>query len=315
MKKIISLIGIIMTFAVLCAFITGCGNNSVGETTVPTIPGLASSGTAASTSAQTMSSSQTSLTDSTTKETTKATSKTTEKTTTKITTKATTKATTVKPKNITIFLDPGHGGDPKIDGGDPGVIRTYGGVTYEEADINLAVALYAKKELEKRGYTVVMSRETDKNVALSSRAPMAQRAGAAMFISIHVNSFSDPSVAGPRMYYTHRTGLSYAARNFAAYFAEEFDDIREVPLSTDPDKLAYPNMKLARIASDKDLYKGEGYLAVLAATEIPSVLIEMGFITNDNDLAMLKSQWWQIYVGRAIADAVDRAYADGVYAK
>ena len=315
MKKIVSLIAIIFAFALTLAFITGCeapaGGETSGESTSASVTTSAEAGTtgttAATTTATTSKTTANTTTKSTTKVTTTATTTATTRVTTKATTKATTTATTVTPKNVTIFLDPGHGGS------DPGVIRTYEGVTYEEADINLSVALKAKEALEKRGYTVVMSRETDKTVALDSRTPMAQKAGADMFIFIHVNSFSDSSVAGTRMYYTHRTGLSYDARDFATYFAEEFDDIREVPLSSNPDKLAYPHMKPSRVCSDKDLYGSGRYLAVLAAKEIPSVLIELGFITNDNDLVMLKSQWWQGYVATAIADAVDSAYYDISY--
>ncbi len=314
MKKIVSLISIIFVFAFMCAFVTGCNNNSDGDGTTTTESTAAS----AITSATTDTSVSARGTSATTLETTATTTKATTKATTAATTKATTTATTVTtattattapvtPKNITIFLDPGHGGS------DPGVVRTYGGVMYKEADINLTVALKAKAELEKRGYAVVMSRDTDKTVGLYDRAPLAEAAKADMFISIHVNAFSNEnnpvpnSVAGPRMYYTHRTGLAYDAREFATYFAEEFDDIRDVTLSDNPDQLAYPNMKLSRVYSDKDLYGEGSYLAVLAAEEIPSVLIEMGFITNDNDLLMLKSQWWQNYVALAIADAVDRA--------
>lgn len=316
MKKIISLIGIIFVFVLFCAFATGCGNASdVTTTGAHTVPGIETTSASVTTGTGVNTVASTTVNTTTVITTTKVTTKATTQATTKATTKATTTATTVEPKNITIFLDPGHGGS------DPGVTRTFEGVLYKESDINLAVALFAKNELEKRGYTVVMSRKTDVSVGLYDRAPMAQNAGADMFISIHVNSYSNKetpvpnSVAGPRMFYTKRTGLAYNAYNFATYFAEEFDDIREVPLSTDPDKLAYPNMKLARIANDEDLYGKGGYLAVLAAKEIPSVLIEMGFITNDNDLMMLKSEWWQRYVGKAIADAVDAAYADGVYAK
>ncbi len=317
MKKIVSLIAIIFAFALTLAFITGCeapaGGEASGESTstgATTSADVTTQGTTTATTTATTQKTTVKTTTVTTRVTTTATTTATTKATTKVTTKATTKATTattVTPKNITIFLDPGHGGS------DPGVIRTYDGVTYEEADINLSVALKAKEALEKRGYTVVMSRETDKTVALDSRAPMAQKAGADMFVSIHVNSYSDSSVAGTRMYYTHRTGLSYDARDFATYFAEEFDDIREVPLSSDPDKLAYPHMKPSRVCSDKDLYGNGKYLAVLAAKDIPSVLIELGFITNDNDLIMLKSQWWQGYVATAIADAVDSAYYDLSY--
>ena len=315
MKKIICLIGVILTFALACAFITSCGE--AAQTTVPTIPGLSSTGTTetADTTTETIGgttdasfTTASSAITSGTEETTVTTDTTGTTTGTTATTKATT-ATTVTPKNITIFLDPGHGGK------DPGVVGTYGGIDYYEKDITLAVALQAKKELEKRGYTVVMSRETDVTVGLEDRAPMAQDADAAMFISIHVNSFGDTSVHGLDFFYTGREGLEYDGRKFATYFKDEFAEMLELPLSTNPDKLAYPNMKIRGVKVDESLYGSGKYLAVLAATEIPSVLIELGYITNANDFAMLNSPWWQIFAGRAVADAVDAAYADGVYAK
>ena len=307
MKKIFCLTVLILAVVLSCAFITACGDH-VG---MP-IPGInTSSGTSVTdkTDGTSKTVHTTTGTAAPTAKPTLPTDKTTETTKKTTSTSKATSATTVVPKNITIFLDPGHGGS------DPGVVRTYGGVEYHESDINLEVALIAKKELEKRGYTVVMSRETDKWVNLDSRAPMAQKAGADMFVSVHVNSFHDTSVAGTRVYYTKRTGLSYNAYNFAEFFRKEFEDIRSIESSTNPGNLAYPNMKKVRIGSDEDLYGKGGYLAVLAATDIPSVLIELGFITNENDFLMLKSQWWQLYAARAIADAVDAAYAKGVYAK
>ena len=316
MKKIVSLIAIIFAFALTLAFVTGCeapaGGEASGESTSASVTTSAEAGTtgttAATTTATTSKTTANTTTKSTTKVTTTATTTATTRVTTKATTKVTTTATTVTPKNVTIFLDPGHGGS------DPGVIRTYEGVTYEEADINLSVALKAKEALEKRGYTVIMSRETDKKVELTDRPDLAKKAGADMLISIHVNSAAASSAYGPRMYYTSRDGLSYNAHNFATYFAEEFDDIREVTMTDYPDKLAYPNMRLSKVYNDYyDLYNKKGYLAVLGAKTIPSVLIELGFITNDNDLVMLKSQWWQGYVATAIADAVDSAYYDISY--
>lgn len=324
MKKIVSLIAIIFTFALFCAFVTGCDLAAAGDGTT-TGSADTSTSTVGTTSADIITQGTTTTTTATTQKTTaktttvttKVTTKATTTATTKVTTKATTKATTattVAPKNITIFLDPGHGGS------DGGTSREYNGTTYKESDINLAVALEAKKALEKRGYTVVLSRETDTKVSLNDRAPMAQEANAAMFISIHVNSYGEPGqtkAAGAEVYYTGRDGLKYNARDFAKYFAEEFEDICDVPLSTNPSELAYPNMKVRGVKCDEDLYGNGKYLAVLNPyeKEIPSVLIELGFITNDNDLMMLKSPWWQIYAARAIADAVDTAYADGVYAK
>ena len=212
-------------------------------------------------------------------------------------------------EDAVIFIDAGHGGK------DPGSIGSLNGTEYHEADINLSVALLVQKELEKRGFTVVMSRETDVSVELEDRVAQAKKAGSDMFISIHCNSFSSSDVAGPRMYYTARTGLSYNPIAFATYFAKAFDTIKGIASSSTPNQLAYPNMKTSKVASDSSVLGKNKYYAVLCNTNMPSVLIEMGFITNTNDLKMLISEWWQLHTARAVADAIENAYNAGIVTK
>lgn len=235
---------------------------------------------------------------------------TTVKATSAITTQTTTNSN-YNPayKDAVIFIDAGHGGT------DPGSIGSLNGTEYHEADINLSVALLVQKELEKRGFTVVMSRDTDVFVELEDRAKMALEANADMLVSIHCNSFSKASVAGPRMYYTARKGVTYDPKAFATYFAKAFDTVKDTVSSSGSGQLAYPNMKKANIYSDSSVLGDNKYYAVLCNTNMPSVLIEMGFITNTNDLKMLISEWWQLHTARAVADAIENAYNAGIVTK
>ena len=96
-------------------------------------------------------------------------------------------------------------------------------------------------------------------------------------------------------------------------FTKEFEEIKDVPYNPDPNQLAYPNMTIRGTKADTELYTSG--LAVLNRKEsyLPSTLLELGFITNDNDLLMLKSQWWQDHAAQAIADAVVKAHEAGIY--
>lgn len=223
-----------------------------------------------------------------------------------------TSATTTKPtnpayKDAIIFIDAGHGGK------DPGSLGKLDGQTYNEKDINLSVALRVREELEKRGFTVVMSRDTDVFVELEDRAELALEANADMFVSLHCNSFSKDTVAGPRMYYTARNGVTYDPKAFAKYFSDAFDTVKN--RVGDSGQVAYPNMKKANIYSDSSVLGKDKHYAVLCNTNMPSILIEMGFITNENDLRMLASIWWQTFVARAIADAIESSYNAGFVTK
>lgn len=228
------------------------------------------------------------------------------------TSQAQTSATTATPtdptyKDAIIFIDAGHGGK------DPGSLGELDGTTYNEKDINLSVALRVREELEKRGFTVVMSRDTDVFVELEDRAKLALAANADMFVSFHCNSFTKSSVAGPRMYYTAREGVTYDPKAFAKYFSDAFDTVKNT--TSGSGQIAYPNMKKANIYSDSSVLGKDKHYAVLCNTNMPSILLEMGFITNENDLRMLTSTWWQTFVARAVADAIESSYNDGFVTK
>ena len=327
MKKILGLIGIILIFALVCAFATGCKDNN--NTTDPQIPGIGSTsdttdasttdtGATTDTSVTTGTGTTTSGTTATTAKTTTATTKPAASTTKPASTTAA--STDVAAKDLVIFLDPGHGGK------DAGTSREFdlnGDGTkeyYKESEINLAVALKAKAKLEKLGYTVVLSRETDVALDKADRPAKAIEAKANMFISIHVNSTAEMGTAasGFEVFYTGRDTIKYDGKAFADLFTKEFTEIKNVPDSNKPGSLAYPYMNIRGTkCDDKDLYEEGKHLAVLNPTEsyIPSVLLELGFISNDKDLYMLQSTYWQNFAAEAIADAVVAAHAAGIYKK
>ena len=315
MKKIIGLLSVILAFALICVSLVGCGENS---TTGLQVPGIGSTtettGTTGATNGTTNGTTATNGT-STTSTTTKPTGTTNSTSTTSTTTKPT--GTVVAPSDLVIFLDPGHGG------ADVGTTRTfdYDGdgtkETYNESEINLMVALKVKEKLEKLGYTVVLSREDNETtVAKEDRPNAAIAAKANMFISIHVNAYGiegQTAVSGFEAYYTGRETIKYNGKAFADLFTKEFTEILGV--KTDAGNIAYPNMKIRGTKSDEDLYGKGSHLAVLNPVEsyIPSVLLELGYITNNADLGLLRSKYWQNFAAEAIADAVVAAHASGMY--
>ena len=199
-------------------------------------------------------------------------------------------------KNAVIFIDAGHGGH------DVGAIGTLDGMKIYEENVNLTISLLVRDELEKRGFTVVMSRETDVFIELAERVDMANAAKADMFVSLHCNS-AVPAAYGTRILYTDRS-VSYKKIKFAGYFEKAIEEFANL----------YDKMrKDVFVRSDKE---ESGYhLAVLRDTNMPSILIEMGFITNESDLRLFLNESWQHDIAYAIADAIEKAYNAGMVTK
>ena len=219
-------------------------------------------------------------------------------TTVQTTTAATTTPSSYNPayKNAVIFIDAGHGGH------DVGAIGTLDGMKIYEENVNLTISLLVRDELEKRGFTVVMSRETDVFIELAERVDMANAAKADMFVSLHCNS-AVPAAYGTRILYTDRS-VSYKKIKFAGYFEKAIEEFANL----------YDKMrKDVFVRSDKE---ESGYhLAVLRDTNMPSILIEMGFITNESDLRLFLNESWQHDIANSIADAIEKAYNAGMVTK
>jgi N-acetylmuramoyl-L-alanine amidase len=218
-----------------------------------------------------------------------------------------------------VMLDPGHGGK------DPGAIGVAG--TYEK-HVALAAAHDLKVKLEATGrYRVAMTRATDHFIPLEDRVGLAQDRGADLFVSMHADSVPDHSVRGASVY----TLSTDASDRQTAGLA-----IRE----NSADRFAGPGFRgvspsVARILASlvgretrigsahlqQDMVESLGQniemlqrparhaaFVVLQSTEIPSVLVEMGFMSNFKDETALRQQAHRARITQSMADAVDAWY-------
>ena len=160
------------------------------------------------------------------------------------------------PDEKTVCIDPGHGG------GSSGAVY---GSRYEEDD-NLRLSLLVRNVLTDRGYTVVMTRDNDSDVSLAERCKIANKARASLFVSIHRNSSSSASATGMEMWVhsSKPTDDTLLAQNI-------LDSLETVGISENRGiHSGY------RDGADKNYYINRN-------TKMPSVLAEIGFISNEND--------------------------------
>lgn len=165
-----------------------------------------------------------------------------------------------------VYIDPGHGGS------DPGAI----GNGIQEKDINLKIALGVRDKLQSMGITVHMSRYTDAFVSLEDIAKGANAVMPDIFISIHQNSFTNPSANGIETY----------------WYKADIDK----KLAT-----ALQNRLIENTGAYNRGVKNEAFY-VIKNTKMPSSLVESGFITNPNEANLLKNPDYQNKIISAIAD-------------
>jgi N-acetylmuramoyl-L-alanine amidase len=210
----------------------------------------------------------------------------------------------------TIVIDAGHGGH------DPGAR----GAQVFEKEVNLAAARALKARLEKSGrYRVVLTRDDDVYIALADRVRIAQRAGADLFISLHSDSGPSPDVRGASVY-TLSDKASLRATRFVGrddwYMKASASGDRSVrdilfdltQRATKNRSAAFAEMLVAHIDGHSPLlrrsHRDAGFM-VLLAPEVPAVLLEMGFVTNSSDEAMLRDPAERAQLMDAVADTID----------
>jgi N-acetylmuramoyl-L-alanine amidase len=221
-----------------------------------------------------------------------------------------------------VVVDPGHGG---IDSGTKGLDGQ------DEKDVVLAFGLKLRDALAKTGkYRVAMTRSDDTFIPLTERVHIARQLKAALFISIHADSVprSEGQAAGASVY----TLSEHASDTEAAYLAEtenKSDIIAGVDLSAEPDEVANILIDLAQretksfsvqfartlVGDIKPVaplhlrpVKAAGFI-VLKAPDVPSVLVELGYMSTRRDLKNLTSADWQQRTALAMAHAVDDFFA------
>lgn len=190
-----------------------------------------------------------------------------------------TKKASNKPQDYLIVLDPGHGGS------DSGAVSVRG--RYEK-DVNLTVALLVRKKLVSMGYNVIMLREDDTGIPLYERPRMTNDLFPDVFVSIHANSVDGNSKAnGIETHYWHgdetekkRADQSYLSK----YILEE---------------------TLKRTGAVNRRVRKSAFV-VVKYTNMPSSLIEMGFLTNHAEEAKLFDPSYQEKMAEGIAAGIAR---------
>jgi N-acetylmuramoyl-L-alanine amidase len=226
-------------------------------------------------------------------------------------------AKSVDPRPL-VVLDPGHGGI------DTGTVASSGQM---EKDIVLDVAKRLRARIEQSGkFRVLMTRSDDTYIPLDDRVRIARNAGAALFVSIHADSL--PHKEGDAQGATVYTLSNKASDDQAAELADKengADVIAGVDLKSEPNDVAGILIDLAQretktfsmqfahdVVSDmkgvarlhKEPIKSAGF-RVLRAPDVPSVLVELGYVSNHEDLRSLMSDTWRDRTADSIAKAID----------
>lgn len=222
-----------------------------------------------------------------------------------------------------VVLDPGHGGT------DPGAISISG--KYEK-NLTLKMAQETKKALEKTGkYRVLLTRDTDKALALRDRIRFAHKHKADLFISIHADSARNKNAKGLSVY-TISERASDREAQLLAERENKADIILGIDLSNELPEVSnilidlakrdtmeksahYANLLVQKMAKNVTLvpnaHRFAGFV-VLKSASIPSVLIEIGYLSNPKEEKLLQKSDYRAKLSNSIVQAVD-SYFDTIY--
>lgn len=217
-----------------------------------------------------------------------------------------------------VVIDPGHGGH------DPGAKSSDG---EQEKDLTLAFAESVRNALIASGQVrVALTRADDRFLVLSERSGMARRLGASLFLSIHADSAGEDDQAHGATLYTLSETASDAEAAALAARENKADVIRGVNLSGRDEAVASILIDLARresldgatsfvrmmhrqakgVLPFRRDYHRRASLVVLKAPDVPSVLFETGYITNESDRSLLSSAEGRARVASAVARAIEK---------
>ncbi len=218
-----------------------------------------------------------------------------------------------------IVIDPGHGGK------DTGAI---GYKRKREKDIVLSIAKRVYKELKKRGFKVYLTRRGDYFVTLRNRTRMANRVKANLFLSIHANAAPNKhkylSMKGLETFFlsparsarakriaalenrVDMKNLSYYSKNVFLNFINREKTILSNKLAIDVHRSILA--KLRQKYSVKDGGVRPGPFWVLVGAQMPSILVEVGYITNPTDAMHLSNPLYQKYIAQGIAEGVQNYF-------
>lgn len=189
----------------------------------------------------------------------------------------------VKSEDVDVVIDAGHGGK------DPGKV---GVNDVLEKDINLQIAEKLREELEARGIRVLMTREEDvglydedsdnKQVQdLTRRVELINEVKPALAVSIHQNSYPSQDVSGSQIFYYEHSSEGEKIAGTIQGQMEGLEGVKNRPV------------------------KGNNTYFLLKRTEVPTLIIECGFLSNQSEAQKLTEEGYQNVLAKALADGIE----------
>lgn len=226
-----------------------------------------------------------------------------------------------KPQKRMIVIDPGHGGR------DPGASGSSG---LRESDIVLTMAKTLKKNLEQTGrYNTLLTRSDDSGVVLRDRIAIARENKADLFISIHADALAGkPGVGGASVYTLSEKASDSEAAALAKKenradillgvdMSENSEEVNGILIDLAMRDTKNASVRFARLLMPKlgevtpllkNTHRFAGF-AVLKSPDVPSVLVELGYMSNKKDEKNLNSEAWRNKISASIVNSVDSFFA------
>ena len=222
----------------------------------------------------------------------------------------------VRGRDIIVVIDPGHGGK------DPGAI---GGRGTQEKRVVLAIARDLRRELNRQpGFKAVLTRYDDRYIGLRQRLNLARRQHADMFVAIHADAYRHRSAHGASVYALSRRGATSEAARWLAHRENDSELMGGADLNDKNSMLRSVLINLSQIATVRaSVNIGRNVLmhvanfaslhhdqveqaafVVLKSPDIPSILVECGFLSNRAEERLLRRSDYQRDLARAIAKGI-----------
>ncbi|KAA1176439.1 AMIN domain-containing protein [Marinobacter salinexigens] len=223
-------------------------------------------------------------------------------------------------RDIVVVVDAGHGGE------DPGAIGPRG---TREKDVVLKMARTLASLIDKQpGYTAKLTRTGDYYIGLRNRTLLARKHNADLFVSVHADAFRTPQPKGASVFALSQRGATSETARWLAQSENRSDLTGGVSLDGRDDTLAGVLLDLSMTASiNASLGVGSSVLGnlgkvaklhksgveqaafvVLKSPDIPSILVEAGFISNPQEEKNLSTQWYRDKLAKAIMSGVDEYF-------
>jgi len=210
----------------------------------------------------------------------------------------------------TIMIDPGHGGK------DPGAVVG----NFKEKDIVLRMSRVLGRKLEQEGFDVLYTRTEDVFVPLEERTAMANSKKADLFISVHANAHRNPNVRGFEVYYLNFAQDEDAKRVAArenAVSTQKISDLQYILTDLMLSSKISESRELANKVHEVTLDSTSGMFTdldtngvrqapfyVLMGAQMPAILLEMGYMTNQKDMRLLQNDDFMQYMARGLTKGV-----------